>query len=111
MPRVTCYRCGACCKHLLVEADLIDVLREPRLPEAQPHYCGRAIDDVLEELEDEFKVVLLNGAEGCAFLAADNSCSIYPTRPNACVAMAPGDDQCQESRNCEGLSPLKPIEP
>ena len=30
-----CDCCGACCKALIVEADVIDVLREPRILECQ----------------------------------------------------------------------------
>lgn len=108
MPAYDCDRCGACCRHLIVEADLLDLLREPRLSDADPQFCGRAIDDVLAELRDEFKVVIPTQAHGCAFLGNDNTCAIYPTRPNACVGLQAGDDQCQEARQAAGLRALKP---
>ena len=103
MPSYECHKCGACCKYLLVEAELLDILREPRLLEADPHYRGRAMNDVLAELRDEFRVVIPSRADGCVFLSSDNTCSIYPTRPNACVAMEAGDEQCQEARRADGL--------
>ena len=41
MPAYECDGCGACCEgHLLVEADLLDLLREPRLLEADRHRSG-----------------------------------------------------------------------
>ena len=33
----------------------------------------------------------------------DNHCTIYSTRPNNCVAMETGDDQCQSARSRLGL--------
>jgi len=46
----------------------------------------------LEELRDDMKIVLLACGKDkpCMFLAEDNRCSIYPTRPNACVGMEAG---------------------
>ena len=73
-----------------MEAYELDVLREPRLSSADRHYAGRAFDDVLDELQDEFKCVLVAGGKHCPFLSDDNSCSIYPTRPNDCVGMEKG---------------------
>ena len=112
MSQYECDQCGACCKgHLLVEAYEIDVLREPRLIDGgDRHYAGRTIDDVLHELSDEYKCILLAGARPCVFLCSDNRCSIYPTRPNVCVAMQAGDEQCQRAREAEGLPPLLPVE-
>jgi Fe-S-cluster containining protein len=96
---------------LLVEAYELDVLREPRLIEAgDRHYAGRTIEDVVQELGDEYKCILLAGARPCAFLGPDNRCSIYPTRPNVCVAMQAGDEQCQMAREAEGLPPLAPVD-
>ena len=59
-----------------MEAYELDVLREPRLASAHRHYAGRALDDVVHELEDQFKCVLIAGGKPCPFLADDNSCSI-----------------------------------
>ena len=33
---IECLRCGACCRSLIVEAELLDALREPRIAEV----CG-----------------------------------------------------------------------
>lgn len=104
-----CDRCGACCQgHLIVQAEWIDVVREPRLKTADPHYRERSTDAVLEMLEDEMRVVTLACGQACPFLSADKSCSIYPTRPNDCVAMQAGDEQCQQARAAAGLGHLQP---
>ena len=107
MPRYECDQCGACCKgHLIVEADEIDVLREPRIISADPHYVDKSIENVLIELQDEFKCVVVAGCQPCMFLDRSDKCSIYPTRPNDCIAMQAGDEQCPRTRNAEGLPPL-----
>lgn len=107
--RYDCDQCGACCRQFLVEADEIDVLREPRLAQADPHYAKLTIEETLVQLQDEFRVVLVAlPGRPCMFLN-DNKCSIYPTRPNVCVGMLAGDEQCQEARQREGLLPLPPL--
>jgi Fe-S-cluster containining protein len=106
MPEYACDKCGACCRTLLVEAYELDVLRESRLVAADPDYASLSIDQALATLQDEFHCVIIAGpGRPCAFLR-DNECSIYPTRPNVCVAMQPGDEQCEEARRAEGLAPL-----
>jgi Fe-S-cluster containining protein len=66
---------------------------------------------LMEELEQEGKcLILAGGAYSCPFLRGDNTCDIYPTRPNVCVAMQAGDDQCQESRKADGLPELEPVD-
>jgi Fe-S-cluster containining protein len=110
MPSYECDLCGACCRgHLIVEAYEIDLLREPRLASADPHYCGRPLSDVQHELADEGKCIVLAAARPCMFLNSDCRCQIYPTRPNACVAMEAGDEQCQLARLLHGLPPLEPV--
>ena len=112
MLRYECDQCGACCRgHLIVEADLIDLLREPRLFTADPRLAGFSLDEAVTDLDDEGKVMLLAcGTERpCPFLDGDNRCTIYPTRPNECVAMQPGDEQCQEARRSADLAPLEPV--
>ena len=102
-----CDQCGACCKgHLVVEADELDVLREPRLASADPYYAEKSIEQALQELQDECKCVIVAGSRACTFLNGANQCSIYPTRPTDCVAMQASDEQCQASRDDEGLPPL-----
>ena len=53
----------------------------------------------------------LAASRSCRFLSAEGRCTIYPTRPNACVAMQAGDEQCQEARGQLGLPPLEPLQP
>jgi Fe-S-cluster containining protein len=110
-PRYACDRCGACCKGgLIVEADELDVLREPRIIESDPHWRDRTAEAVLHELRSEFgKAVVLACSRPCTFLGSDNLCTIYPTRPNVCVGMEAGDEQCQAARLAAGLAPLAPI--
>jgi Fe-S-cluster containining protein len=110
MPVYECDCCGACCEgHLLVEAYHLDVLREPRLITIDRHYAGRTLAEALDELADEDKVVLLIYGSACAFLKTDKHCGIYSTRPNVCVAMQAGDEQCQEARSAAGLPRLEPV--
>ena len=114
MPRYECDQCGACCKgYLIVEADDLDVSREPRLIQADPHYAAKPLDQVLHELQTDFgrALIIACGTDRpCSFLGADNKCTIYPTRPNACVAMEAGDEQCQLARGQAGLPPLEPMD-
>jgi Fe-S-cluster containining protein len=93
-----------------VEAYEIDVLREPRLIADDPHYVDKSLEEALCQLQDEFKCVLVAGGKPCMFLDRDNRCSIYPTRPNECVAREAGDEQCQGARSEEGLEPLAPLD-
>lgn len=108
--RYECDKCGACCRHLIVEADALDLLREPRLIELDPYYSQRTFDEALAILNEQGKAIILacGSARPCRFLGADQTCTIYPTRPNDCVGMQAGDEQCQYARGAAGLSPLEP---
>ncbi len=115
MERYDCDQCGSCCNgHLLVEAYELDALREPRLLSAEVRVSMQELlaQDLMCELENEGRCLVISGGpdKPCKFLDSDNRCAIYPTRPNVCVGMLPGDRQCQEARSAEGLSPLKPAE-
>ena len=111
MPRYECDCCGACCQgHLIVEAYELDVLREPRLLESDPRCAERSVEDVLEDLADEDRCLILAANRPCSLLSADCRCTIYPTRPNGCVAMQAGSEECQYARGAAGLLPLNPIE-
>jgi Fe-S-cluster containining protein len=104
-----CDKCGACCQgHLIVEADDLDALREPRLIGADPHHAGKFVEQVVYEIQTEWKAVILSCGKPCTFLTDENLCSIYPTRPNVCVGMQAGDEQCQEARTAAGLPLLVP---
>lgn len=112
MPRFECDRCGACCRGtLIVEADELDVLREPLLLTADHgKWCASMTpDEIRTHLEQDYACLMIAGSRPCRFLGEDNLCSIYPTRPNACVAMQAGDEQCQSARAAVGLPPLMPI--
>ena len=112
MTKYHCDDCGACCRgYLLVEADLLDLLREPRLLKADPHRSGWSFDAAARDLEEEGRCLLVSGDTRCPFLGAESRCSIYPTRPNACVGMQAGDEQCQEVRSEVGLPPLESLAP
>lgn len=111
MLRYECDCCGACCRgHLIVEADALDLLREPQLAEADPYYRGQPIEAVLAMLDEPGRCLVLAASRACIFLDGTNRCSIHPTRPNDCVAMQPGDEQCQYARAAAGLTPLLPSE-
>lgn len=98
-----CDRCGACCGGtLIVEAYYLDAIREPRLLDAD--VCGRST--TMDELSDETRCIVLAANDACRFLVADGRCGIYPTRPNVCVSMEAGDEQCREARGQFGLPPL-----
>ena len=91
-----CRRCGECCRSLLLEADLLDADREPLISQRGAP---------MKELDGRVESYCLN-AEGpdhrCVFLADDNRCTIYPTRPNMCVAFDPGDERCAGATACHG---------
>ena len=106
----TCDQCGACCKgHLIVEAYDLDVLREPRLATADVGERTREMtyETLMADLEQDGRCLVIAAGEGCKFLGENNACAIYPTRPNVCVALPPGSDQCHEVREAEGLPPLE----
>lgn len=104
--RYECDRCGACCQGtLIVEAFCLDVLREPRILDADVRGCRPTVED----LADETRCIVLACNRPCRFLSTDGRCTIYPTRPNVCVDMQAGDEQCQEARRLRALPPLQPL--
>lgn len=104
-PQYECDRCGACCRGtLIVEAYYLDAVREPRLLDAD--VTGRR--QTMDELSDETRCILLAANQPCRFRSVEGCCTIYPTRPNTCVGMEAGDEQCQEARSRMGLPPLQP---
>jgi Fe-S-cluster containining protein len=108
-PRYECDGCGACCRGLLiVEADYLDVLREPRLLDAD--VTGRRTT-VAQLAEDDGRCILLAANRPCRFLSPEGRCTLYPTRPNVCVEMQAGAEQCQQVRQQCGLPPLQPVQP
>lgn len=111
-PRYECDKCGACCAgHLIIETTALDVMREPKLIEADPHYASLSREEVLTQLDSEWRALIIacGTCRPCVFLGSDKRCAIYPTRPNACVGLQPGDEQCQFARRAAGLPPLEPV--
>ena len=97
---------------MIIEADDIDLMREPRLVQVDPHYAGQQASVVIERLQNDVGRILLIACgtdRPCPFLDGGNLCSIYPTRPNACVIMQAGDEQCQIARRELGLPELLPL--
>lgn len=108
-PQYECDCCGACCNGtLIVEADYLDVLREPRLLDAD--VAGRRTT-IAELAEDDGRCILLAANTPCRFLTTEGRCTIYLTRPNVCVEMQAGDEQCQDARRRRGLPLLEPVQP
>lgn len=99
-----CDNCGACCKTLIVEANYLDAMREPRLYEI---FTGDKSD-----LRLGGHCVMLYDIEKkqCPFLDESCKCSIYLTRPNECVAVEPGDAKCQQARHMMGLPLLRDVD-
>ena len=92
-----CKKCGSCCRKLIIEIEWLDILREPRLaPPNSKLLDGNGEIKFESDWEKEF---LLACGENmpCPFLK-DSKCEIYPTRPNVCVALEPGSEQCLKVR-------------
>jgi len=107
---ITCDQCGACCKgHLIVEVYDLDVLREPHLAAADisERTRGATYETLMEDLQQEGRCLVIAGGQECKFLRGNNTCAIYPTRPNVCVGLQAADEQCQEARQREDLPPLE----
>src|SRR5271163_4166163 len=79
-------RCGECCRRLIIEAEVEDAKREPRIAERG----GPIYQDERLTVSGRRELIgyLLNGTGGdtaCVFLdQATNLCGIYDTRPLAC---------------------------
>lgn len=114
--RFKCDHCGACCQTLIVEADYLDCMREPRLFQLTDD--KRQFDR--SDIESGERCVVLYDVKTkqCPFLRpitelslwhalgfkeTDTHCSIYNTRPNACVLVEAGDAKCQQARGMKGL--------
>jgi Fe-S-cluster containining protein len=80
-------RCGECCRRLIVEVDLDDAEREPKIKErCEPIYTD---EQLTESGKPELEGYLLNKTGGeshaCTFLdESSNLCTIYETRPWVC---------------------------
>ena len=94
VPTNQCKKCGCCCRNLIIEIEHLDIIREPKLLNA-----AELLDGNVEFESDWEKQYLLacGKTKPCPFLV-NNLCTIYPTRPNVCVAMEAGGDQCKMAR-------------
>lgn len=98
-----CKDCGLCCKTMIIEIDHIDVVREPRLlPIVTLLDSGGRI-----KYDSDWEKQYSLACGGCQLLSEDNRCTIYPTRPNCCVAFEVGGERCQEMREEHGLLPIE----
>lgn len=81
-----CDCCGVCCQGpLIVEAYGLDVLREPRVLNADVR--GRIPS--MEDLLAEDRCIVLAADTPCKFLGQDNRCTIYPPGPMFAWAWRP----------------------
>jgi len=97
-----CKDCGLCCEHLLVEADAIDVLREPKIDKERPLGKLRVPLPILDA-----SWLLAGPGMPCPFLSPQKRCEIYSSRPQVCVAFTAGSAKCQELRKAHGLELVK----
>ena len=93
-----CADCGACCRCYPIFALEADAAREPRIKD-EGVYC----DDFLRQGLVAYRIFPLARKDGCAFLQANQLCSIYETRPEACRKLEPGSRQCVEARRRVGV--------
>lgn len=101
-----CDNCGACCRSLIVEADYLDAMREPRLYEVAPD-----IDHAKFRAGEHCIMLWDTAKKSCPFLVEQpvdgegpdaQVCGIYQTRPRDCVGVEPGDAKCQQARELRG---------
>lgn len=103
-----CDSCGLCCSgSLIIEIYQLDVVREPKLLDVASLMDGNGKIVYEDESDKEY---LLAASEPCDFLNDDKGCSIYPTRPNTCIAFEAGSYKCQALRKREGLELLADTE-
>jgi Fe-S-cluster containining protein len=98
---VKCKKCGACCVYLIIEINCLDVVREEKLMVAKAFShiegpCGLHMDDFAHK--SPCRLLACGPNHPCPMLEEAGTCSIYPTRPNVCVAFRPGSKQCRDSR-------------
>lgn len=104
LPIFECDGCGACCRTWPVFVFEADADREPRIA-AQ----GRREPDRSRKPPWTYHLNFEAGNLACCFLASDQRCSIYETRPKLCRDFTAGSIQCQEARQRHGLPPLNAL--
>jgi Fe-S-cluster containining protein len=107
MSEQECKRCGACCRSMIVELGCHDMVREPKLAGLATPFrsttggCGfiaGGIRDGDPNHEGACHWLAAGPGKPCPLLGSDNLCSIYPTRPNCCVAFPASGTRCRELR-------------
>jgi uncharacterized protein len=101
MSDIPCGGCGCCCRTFPIFVAYSDAEREPRIASEGYH-----LPKHLQQPDWAYKLYPLPFHERCCFLTEQNACTIHPTRPQVCRDFNPGDDQCDEARERNGLPPL-----
>jgi Fe-S-cluster containining protein len=104
MATYDCDLCGACCRTFPIYVTEADAQREPRIRSE-----GKKLAAHLQTQSWRFQLFPLPFQNACSFLARDERCTIYQTRPDVCRRFDAGSEQCQEARLRSGLVPLLPI--
>lgn len=97
----SCDMCGACCRTFPVLVSIGDAEREPRIKEE-----SLRVEEWQRSDGWEFRLHPLPFTRGCAFLAEDDRCCVYETRPSVCRTFEAGSPECEEARRRVGLPPL-----
>lgn len=105
MEHYECDGCGACCRTFPIFASEADVGRESRIAAE-----GKPLAEHLASPEWLVQLYPLPFLETCCFLNDAARCEIYDTRPEVCRQFAAGSPQCQEARERQRISPLRPAE-
>lgn len=79
-------RCGECCRRLIVEVELADAEREPKIKErCSPIYTPAKLTTSGKKELEGYVLNVKENDYACAFLDQTTSlCSIYETRPWTC---------------------------
>jgi Fe-S-cluster containining protein len=96
-----CDSCGACCRTYPIFVSHEDAAREPRIAAE-----GSRLPESLARDDYIYRLYPLPFLDACCFLDGDNRCTIYASRPDVCGRFAAGSEQCQTSRQRQGLPPL-----
>jgi Fe-S-cluster containining protein len=101
----------------MIELSPHDMEREPRLAPLARSCTVRLVptnqagSEVGEAVATRKSLAMVSDGpnEACRFLASDNRCGVYETRPESCRIMEAGSDHCQRERRRVGLPPLQPV--
>ena len=95
-----CQQCGSCCRELILDCNIADVKREPRIASE----CTEMLRDEwtgerMWNLNDLCKKCV------CHFLTAEGRCEIHQTKPGMCRAFTPNTDgRCRHTTVKRGTS-------